>query len=205
MNQDVKKRLSGLENIFQNVHENMEVLEFLIVNLFPEKFNAQNNKFLMWLWRTTTSQQIIAFYHIMHKEQKHSFQKILNLLIQQKIKINYNELNRMLNELNEEYSLSQFETVRSKYLAHKDINVEQIKTEMQSVRKFTESLIEVQRFLLSELKLPLQIFNNEVKLSLWEIFGEINEYGNLLSYLNFESSNGKETFTMSDLIKFRTL
>lgn len=205
MNSQLDSRLLGLKNIIEDINENMSVIDFLIINLHSEKFNYANNNFIKWLWKTTVSQQIISLYHVIHDKEYHSFQKILNLSKEAKIMIDYEKLGLMIAEIKELYFKYELESVRSKFIAHKDINPKIIETDMKSVKFFTYKLINIYQNISEELNYSHSIPVSNVVLSMFEIFGHINQYENLLKYIKFEKSKGRETFTLADFIKFSTL
>jgi len=138
MKTEIDNRLFGLESIIHGMHHNSEMMEYMSYKLHKESFNLFNNLGLYWIWGTLMANQIIDFYKVIGKNENFSFIKIINVSNDLKCEINYELIDRKITELKNEYDKTDFETVRSKYLAHKDIKVPEIKTDLTSIRFFNE-------------------------------------------------------------------
>jgi len=94
--------------------------------------------------------QIIDFYKLIGKNEKFSFTKIINISRGLKLDINYEIVEDKTTELKYEYDKTNFETVRSKYLAHQDLKVPEIKTDLTSIESFTKKAIKLYHLFFEE-------------------------------------------------------
>jgi hypothetical protein len=143
MKKEIRYRLNGLEFIIHNLHHNAALMKYMSFNLHKEPFNLFNNIGLYWIWGQTISDQILDFYKVMRKDEKFSFPKIINVAKELKSEVNYNLLEKETNALKTQYDKTDFEKVRSKYIAHQDLRVPQIKTDLLTTLSLTEKTIEV--------------------------------------------------------------
>lgn len=155
MTKEIEIRLQGQEFIFQSLYYNSELsqhLIFLINREFPE---FRENFALRLLIKNSIESQILEFYKLLKTEEKFSFQKILNIAKNSKLKINYSILENKIKELNNHYVKSEFETIRSKYIAHQDLNTLSLNTDQISLSKFNLELENL-------FSLFCKIFNKEI-------------------------------------------
>jgi hypothetical protein len=131
---ELNDRLQGLESILHRMHYNQQLIEFLSFNLHTRTFNLSNNAGLMWIWTSLMSNQLIDFYKIIWKDEKFSFDKILNVSKNLKTKINYALLEKNTQHLKNDYDSTNFEAVRSKYLAHQDLQPPEMRTDLATLK-----------------------------------------------------------------------
>jgi len=195
----IEERLYGLEHIIHSIYHNIQLLEFMSKNLHNERFNLFNNLGLHYIWSSLMGEVILDFYKLSNKNEKHSFQKILNVSKEQKCKIQFTLIQSEIDELFEQYAASDFDTVRSKYLAHQDIKVPEIKTGLDSLIKFKDKAFHIFQTLTQEFKRENVDFNSDVKNSFSEIFNAIDEYDEISSFLLAKAIKGEETVKISEI------
>ena len=176
MPENIKDRIAGLENIIHGVYHNQELLEYIRKNLHRETFNLSNNKGLLWIWINTMAIQIIDFYKLINKHEKFSFIKIINVAKNLKLEADYEQVEKHTQSIISFYEEQEYEAVRSKYLAHQDLNVPEMKTDLENMNKFSEKAIELFELFSTEFKYTITNFDEEVESSFREIFETIDEY-----------------------------
>jgi hypothetical protein len=197
----IDERLFGLEHIIHSIHHNVELLEFMSFNLHKERFNLLNNSGLLYIWRSLMGEVILDYYKLSNKNEKHSFQKILNVSKEQKCDVNFDLIQSEIDTLVEQYKKLDFETVRSKYLAHQDLKVPEIKTELKSITEFKERGFHIFQILTQEFKRENVELNSSVKESFSEIFEAIDEYDEISSFLLANAIKGEELVKISEIQK----
>jgi len=202
MEEEIENRLLGLESIIHGMYHNLELMKYMSYNLHKDRFNLFNNLGLYWIWGLIMADQIIDFYKIIHKNEKFSFTKIINISKSFKCDINYELVEDKKTELKDEYDKTDFETVRSKYIAHQDLNMPEIKTDLTSISLFTEKAIELYHLFFEEFKKEKTNFSNDVINSFKEIFDEIDEYDKVKAFLMAAEIEGKDSIEISKLAEF---
>jgi hypothetical protein len=197
--QIIEERLFGLEHIIHSIHHNVELLEFMSLNLHKERFNLFNNLGLHYIWGSLMGEVILDFYKLSNKNEKHSFQKTLNVSRDQKCDVNFDLIQSEIDKLVEQYKKLDFETVRSKYLAHQDLKVPVIKTELKSITEFKEKAFHIFQILTQEFKRVNVEFNSSVKDSFSEIFEAIDEYDEISGLLLANAIEGEEMVKISEI------
>ena len=176
MKKEIRYRLNGLEFIIHNLHHNVELMKYMSFNLHKEPFNLFNNIGLYWIWGQTISNQILDFYKVMGKDEKYSFAKIINVAKGLESEVNYDLLEKETNTLKAQYDKTDFEKVRSKYIAHQDLRVPEIKADLLTTLSLTEKVIEVFLLFSKEFKGRKVNLSDHVVKSFHEIFRTIDEY-----------------------------
>jgi hypothetical protein len=201
MVKEIKYRLFGLESIIHRLHHNLGLMKYTSYALHKEPFNLFNNLGLYWIWGLTIGDQIIDFYKVIAKDEKFSFAKIINISRDLKCGINYELVEKKIKGLKDEYDKDDFETVRSKYLAHQDLRVPEIKTDLLTISSLTENIIKLFNTFSKEFKGKRSNFSNDVVNSFKEIFDIINEYEKVKAFLMVAQIKGQDTVKISRLAK----
>jgi len=201
MDEEFRSRLNGLESIIHSLHHNNGLLKFMSFNLHKEPFNLFNNHGLYWIWVNIMGTQLLDFYKTIGKNEKYSFVKLTNVAREKKIKVDYESLESMTNHLIDSYEKTDFETVRSKYLAHQDVNVPEIKTDLISLDKFTQILDGCFTIFSKEFGIERAIVSNDIVDSFSLIFSTIDEYEKIKGYLVAVQIQGNTTVEISHLKK----
>ena len=195
----IEERLHGLEHIIHSIHHNIDLLEFMAYNLHKERFNLFNNLGLNYIWGSLMGEVLLDFYKVSNRREKHSFQKILNFSKELKFKIEYEKIQGKIDQLTEFYEKSDFETVRSKYLAHQDLGVPEIKTDLPSLKTFKAIIFELFDLITGQFGRKNVDFHNDVKSSFSEIFNAIDEYDEISSFLLANAIKGAKTVEISEI------
>lgn len=175
------------------LHHTLGLLEYLSFELHDEPFNTYNNIGLAWIWRSLLMNQIIDFYKVITDKEKYSFIKIMNLSKAEEISANYEEAERKLSDIKGMYDEHEFETIRSKYLAHQDLNVPKVQTDLFVVKKINEKIIELFNYLIAEYKKEKIEFTTDILDSFREIFSTIDEYEKVKAFLIAEQIKGNKS------------
>jgi hypothetical protein len=195
----IEERLHGLEHIVHSIHHNIDLLEFMAYNLHKERFNLFNNLGLNYIWGSLMGEVLLDFYKVSNRREKHSFQKILNFSKELKFKIEYEKIQEKIDLLTKFYGKSDFETVRSKYLAHQDLGVSEIKTDLPSLKKFKAIIFELFDLITGQFGRKNVDFHNDVKSSFSEIFNAIDEYDEISGFLLANAIKGAKTVEISEI------
>jgi len=118
-------------------------MQYLSFGLHKEPFNLYNNAGLYWMWGQTMGNQIMTFYKVMIKDEKFSFTKIINVAKELKCNVDFELLEKKTKALKDEYDKTNFETVRSKYIAHQDLGISETRTDLHTIDALTEKTIEL--------------------------------------------------------------
>jgi hypothetical protein len=197
MKKEIRYRLNGLEGMIHGLHHNAELMKYLSFNLHTEPYNLFNNLGLYWIWGQTMGNQIMTFYKVMMKDEKFSFTKIINVAKELKCKVNYELLENETKALKAEYDKTDFEMVRSKYIAHQDLGVPETRTDLLTIISLTEKTIELFLLFSKEFKGRQVNFSNHVVDSLTKIFGSIDEYEWVKAFFIAERIKGNDTVRIS--------
>jgi len=195
----IEERLHGLEDILHSIHHNIDLLEFMTYKLHRERFNLFNNLGLYYIWGSLMGEVLLDFYKVSNKREKHSFQKILNFSEELKFKIEFEKIQEKIDQLTEFYEKTDFETVRSKYLAHQDLSVPEILIELPSFKKFRQIVFELFDLITGQFRRKNVEINNNVKKSFSEIFNAIDEYDEISSFLLVNTIKGEKTVNISEI------
>lgn len=198
MNEEIEARIFGLENIIHGTWHNISLLEYISFNLHKSSFNLSNIG-IHWIWTSLMGDIILDFYKLAHKKEKHSFQKVLNFCQNEKCKINFGNLQLEIDKFVKEYEDYHFESVRSQYLAHQDLNTPEYFTSIRDLRTLTNKAIKIFEGLTNELGRKNAEFTNIVTESFSEIFERIDEYEEISSLLLANALKGKKTVEISQI------
>ncbi len=199
MEKEIEYRLFGLESIIDGLHHNLKLMEYISYGLHKETFNLFNNLGLYWIWALIMGNQIIDFYKVIAMNDKFSFYKIINISRDLKCEISYELLEKKIAELKDMYDKTDFEMVRSKYLAHQDLRVPETKIDLRTIKSFTENIIELFRIFSEEFKRERTKFSNDVVNSFKEIFDTVDEYEKVKAFLMVAEMNGQDTVEISKI------
>jgi len=201
MKKEIRYRLNGLESIIHNLHQNAELMQYMSFGLHQESFNLFNNLGLHWIWGQLMGSQIINFYKVMMNDEKFSFTKIINVAKELKSGINCESLEKETNVLKAEYDKTDFEAVRSKYIAHQDLGVPEIRTDLTLIISITEKAIELFLLFSKEFKGREVNLTHHVVNSFDKIFGILDEYEWVKAFLITERLNGHGIVKISSITK----
>lgn len=201
MKKEIRDRLLGLEDIIERLHHNSELMEYMSFNLHHKPFSLSNNLGLHWIWGQTMGNQILDFYKVMHKEEKFSFTKIINVARGLKCEVNYELLEKKTKALRDEYDKTNFERVRSKYLAHQDLSLTEERTDLITIDSLTEKIIDLFHTFSKEFKGRKVKFPNTIVNSFKKVFDEIDEYERVKAFLWVEEIKGHNVVKISQLAK----
>ncbi|WP_298248347.1 hypothetical protein [uncultured Christiangramia sp.] len=201
MPEDFKERLEGLENIIHGVYHNVEILIFMAFGLHRSTHSLHSNKSLIWIWSNTMAIQIIDFYKLINAREKFSFIKIINIAKNLKIKADYDKLEKGIDEITKIYTDQNYEAVRSKYLAHQDLNVPEIRTDLKGINQFSKKAIEIFHIFSEEFEYDTTEFDKEIESSFKEIFETIEKLENLNLFIFKKISGNEKLVEISELQK----
>jgi len=199
MKKEIRYRLDGLEIVVHNLHHNAELMKYMSFNLHKEPFNLFNNHGLYWIWGQTMSNQILNFYKAIVKDEKFSFAKIINVAKEIKSEADYELLERETNALKAQYDQTDFEKVRSKYIAHQDLRVPEIRTDLLTMISLTEKTIELFLLFSKEFKGRKVNLSDHIVKSFNKIFSTIDEYEWVKAFLIAKRIKGNDTVRISEI------
>ncbi|MFC1857721.1 hypothetical protein ACFL9U_06780 [Thermodesulfobacteriota bacterium] len=197
MKKEIRYRLNGLEYMIHSLHHNAKLMEYMFYGLHKEPFNLFNNIGLHWIWGQTMGNQIMTFYKVMMKEEKFSFMKIINVARDLKCDVDFGLLEKETNALKAEYHKTNFETVRSKYIAHQDLRIPEVRTGLLTIVSLTEKIIELFFLFSREFKGRKVKLSNHIVDSLDKIFETIDEYEWVKAFLIAELTKDNDTVKLS--------
>lgn len=197
MKKEIRYRLNGLESMIHSLHHNAKLLQYMSLGLHKEPFNLFNNLGLYWIWGQTMGNQVMTFYKVMVKDEKFSFMKIINVARGLKCDVDFGLLKRETNALKAEYDKTNFETVRSKYIAHQDLEVPEARTDLLEIVSLTEKITELFLLFSKEFKGRKVKLSNHIVDSLDKVFETIDEYEWLKAFLRAEMIKGKDSVELS--------
>jgi hypothetical protein len=197
MKKEIRYRLNGLEAMIHSLHHNAELMQYMSFGLHKEPFNLHNNIGLYWIWVQTIGIQITTFYKVMVKEEKFSFTKIINVAKELKCDVNFDLLEKKTKTLKAEYDKTNFETVRSKYIAHQDLRVPETRTDLITITSITEKTIELFLLFSKEFKGRKVKLSNHIVDSLDKIFETIDEYEWVKAFFIAELIKGNNTVELT--------
>jgi hypothetical protein len=206
MNTELKERIDGVEGIVFELTVNNEILKFLSFNLHKESFNVQNNLGLAWIWKQFLGLQVIALYKLFKEGEKHSFSKLLNILkVNGACNLDQAFLDPLVN-LQSDYANKPYEAIRSKYLAHQDLNVPEMGVNLLEMDQLISKIFQWFNELKGRLGLAPLAETKSIHASLAEVFSCIDEYDEIKDFLLSKLLNGVKTVSISeiqDIIKAR--
>jgi hypothetical protein len=182
-----------------SLHHNSKLMQYLSFGLHKEPFNLYNNAGLYWMWGQTMGNQIMTFYKVMIKDEKFSFTKIINVAKELKCNVDFELLEKKTKALKDEYDKTNFETVRSKYIAHQDLGISETRTDLHTIDALTEKTIELFFLFSKEFKGRKVKLTNHLVDALDEIFETIDEYEWLKAFLIAEMIKRKDTVKLSKI------
>lgn len=177
------ERIEGISYIINSINNNFDLHNYLWIDLHDNSFNINTNNGLFWIWNNTLSSLLIDFYKLMKENEKFSFKKLINICSQNRESINYSEINTKLDSLSKKYDYNNFELIRSKILAHQDLNVPEQKSKILKINNFIEEINEFFIFLCSELNYQPTTTNSDISKHLQKIFDRLDECDKISSYL----------------------
>ncbi|MBI2758863.1 MAG: hypothetical protein HYX49_09315 [Chloroflexi bacterium] len=197
MKKEIRHRLNGLEGMIHNLHHNSKLMQYMSFGLHKEPFNSSNNIGLYWIWGQIMSNQIMTFYKVMVKDEKYSFTKIINVAKEFKCDVNFELLEKKTKALKAEYDKTNFETVRSKYIAHQDLGVPETRTDLLTIISLTDKTIELFLLFSKEFKGRKIKLSNYIVDSLDKVFETIDEYEWIKAFFIAELIKGHHTVKLS--------
>jgi hypothetical protein len=138
-----------------------------------------------------------VFYKVMIKDEKFSFTKIINVAKELKCNVNFELLEKETKALKDEYDKTNFETVRSKYIAHQDLGIQETRTDLHTINAFTEKTIELFFLFSKEFKGRKVKLTNHLVDAFDKIFETIDEYEWLKAFLIAEMIKRKDSVKLS--------
>jgi hypothetical protein len=197
MKKEIRYRLNGLESLIHSLHHNAKLMQYMSFGLHNEPFNLFNNDGLYWIWGQTMGNQIMTFYKVMVKDEKFSFLKIINVAKELNCNVNFELLEKKTKALKDAYDKTNFERVRSKYIAHQDLGIPETRTDLRTIVSLTEKTIEL-FFLFSKVFKGRKVkLSNHIVDSLDKVFETIDEYEWLKAFLIAKMIKGKDSVKLS--------
>lgn len=145
--------------------------------------------------------QLIDFYKVIKDDEKYSFQKCLNIIKNNGAKIDFATLEKTLTSLKKTYESNKYETVRSKYLAHQDLNVPEIYTDIFKMSNFSKRIINIFKKISKAIGYNVTVFSEEPLSSFQKIFDTIDEYERVKAFLMVKEIKGFKSVTIKALAK----
>ena len=135
----------------------------------------------------------------MVKDEKYSFVKIINIAKDNKCDVDFNLLEKETTALKVEYDKTNFETLRSKYIAHQDLKIPEAKADLLTIISLTEKIIDLFLLFSKEFKGRKVKFSNHIVDSLDKVFETIDEYEWLKAFFIAEFLKGNDTVKLSKI------
>lgn len=201
MTDNLNSHLEGLESIIHNIYQNKKIAEYLLYNIHNDEFNLNNNLGLYWILKSIIESSILDFYKLLTVQEKYSFQKIINLSKSENIQANYSILEKKNEELNQMYNSLDYDYIRSKWIAHQDLSLENKSLEYKTFFCFSNNIINFFKLLSEELGYLETRFNTQVFYSFKQIFETINKYDNLKALFLFKKLHGNNTIDLDEVKK----
>ena len=198
MEKEIEKRFYGLDDIRFGLFHNLELMKYISFNLHNEPFSLLNNIGLQYIWGGLMANQIIDFYKLIGKNEKFSFIKILNIAKNLKVNVDYETLGKKITELINEYEKTEFETVRSKYIAHQDLDTPEIETDLISINSFSEKIFELFELFSTQFNREIKPLTKVVTNSFSEIFNEIDKFEKIKAFLFVSKLKGNKSVNITD-------
>ena len=168
-------------------------------DLHQEPFNLLNNLGLYWIWGQILGYQIVDIYKVMMKDEKFSFQKILNVAKENNVEVNYKLLESQTRKFIEEYDKTDIERIRDKYIAHQDIQVPRIEIDLHTICDISQKITALFHLFASEFLFKYSTPSSTIVHSFKEIFYTIDEYELVKAILITEQIRGNNRITISKL------
>jgi hypothetical protein len=201
MHKEVFQRIQGLENIVHDVKNNQELLEYISISLHKGPINLFNNMGLLCIWKSVMSVQLIDYYKAIKDDEKFSFQKCLNVMKNNKIKIDFISLEKKLYALKKKYDSYNYEHIRSKYIAHQDLNGLEINTDILEMKKLSQLIISLFKKISKEIGYKQIPFSKESLNSFKKIFDTIHEYEQAKAFIFINEIQGLKSISIKELNK----
>ena len=201
MNEIIKKRIEGIQNIIVTINHNTHLLGYIYFALQDETINIKNNKSLFWIVNKLIESNVINFSKLIFKEEKHSFSKFLNVCRENNFQMDVKEIEIKIEEFVDLYNDFNVETIRNKYVAHLDLNKKGITIDYSNMERLANNSINIFNKLASELKIKPKINNKEIVDSFDNIFEKIRQIEKIKKLSKVELTKGKSMIEISELIK----
>jgi hypothetical protein len=201
MNKELSERIKGLESIIQCLHINNKFINYITFDTYNQPFNLSSNNGLYWIWINIMGIQMLDFYKVLRKQEKFSFYKLINLAKEYKVEMNYDELEKRTSSLIEKYNKTNFESIRSKYLAHQDLDKPNLRANLRTVGKMTHEVKTLYSFFCKEFEYNQTEYSNVQLDSFKEIFETIEEHMKVKELLISEHLEGATNIKISKLQK----
>lgn len=201
MNEIIKKRIEGIQNIIVTINHNTHLLGYIYFALQDETINIKNNKSLFWIVNKLIESNVINFSKLIFKEEKHSFSKFLNVCRENNFQMDVKEIEIKIEEFVDLYNDFNVETIRNKYVAHLDLNKKGITIDYSNMERLANNYINIFNKLASELKIKPKINNKEIVDSFDNIFEKIRQIEKIKKLSKVELTKGKSMIEISELIK----
>ena len=200
MDSELRKRINGIEGIVVSLVTNWEISKFLNFDLHPKAVNIQNNEGLFWIWHQLLGLVVIDLYKLYKDTEKHSIAKLLNIANHKNHRIKQSLIKRA-DALKTSYSARQYEGIRSKFLAHQDLNVSRMGVDLTELDKL---VLETRQWLVDlkkNQKLGCMHNNEEIHSSLVELFKSVDDWDDVQGFLLGKFLLRKKTVRISDIQK----
>lgn len=202
MDDNVRVRLKTLNGIINELFINDNLIEYLNFLLHTKHSSFNDNKGLLWIQRNIMAIQIINLYKIFKESEKHSFKKIINIAKKDKEVANFEDLEDAINKAVNVYETSDFEKVRSKYLAHQDLFDETLMTYSKTYRNLLNQIKTIFPLLCNSFGY-LQYDNKETFIEdLSEILDKAESFIKIKSYIIGMQCGSDKTIETSKLQKY---
>lgn len=199
--EDVGERLEGQESIVHGLHHNLGTINYLTFDLHNEPFSASNNVALSWICRSLLTDILVDFYKLLKPNEKYSFEKILNVAQNNGVGLDYPALRAQVATTKDDYAATPFEQVRSRYIAHQDINVPVLETDLWDVIAFNKKVVDLFFTINQAFGREITDFSEDVVQACKEIFNTIDEYERVKAHLIVEQIEGKKVTSINDIAK----
>jgi hypothetical protein len=148
--------------------------------------------------------QILDLYKVIGKNEKFSFIKIINLARNKKVEVDFDELEKRTDKLIKNYNKTNLESVRSKYLAHQDLNKPNLRANLRIISSLTQEVKGLCSYFCKEFDCGQPEYSNVLLDSFKEIFKTVEEYEKVKALLIAEDLDGVSSIKLSriqELIK----
>jgi AbiU2 len=137
---DLENRIQTLSDIMHQTLLSLRMSEFFIIKLRKNTFNANNNSGLHWITTILLEKVVMNLHKMFDKNGKCSFGGIINIAKNNKVKVDYDYLEKMVLEISDEYKKNDFKTLRDKFIAHSDIDIKEYCLNLVSLFEFTRKV-----------------------------------------------------------------
>lgn len=206
MSTELEERINRIESIVFELTANNEITNYLSFNPHDQCFGVRNNLGLAWIWKQFIGLQVIGLYKLFKEGEKHSFSKLLNILKANRVGNVDQVLFDAQAALKSDYDAGPYEAIRSKYLAHQDLNAPEMRLHLMEMNKLISGLLQWFNDLKTSLGLKPVADATEITSSFAEVFSCIDEYDEVKGFLLANLLQGIETVPVTaiqDIIKAR--